>query len=181
MNGTRTLSVYERVTSAYNPGAVRGDWSAHTTPYLSYTLTSNSKTANIKAEEKRYGNTGWIGLAQVWVSGGHITRAQIKLNTWYDAWYPWLTDPDKKQSVYCMEFGHVLGLDHNNDGATGGTPDDTCMNEDRWEPRPNAHDDEQLDALYAHSDDGSASSNRSKERGPFTIHVYPAPDLRFFK
>jgi hypothetical protein len=31
----------------------------------------------------RYGFNGWLGLAQIWTSGGHIVKATTKLNDSY--------------------------------------------------------------------------------------------------
>ena len=30
-----------------------------------------------------YGNTGWLGLAQIWISGSHITQGLVKNNDYY--------------------------------------------------------------------------------------------------
>src|SRR5262245_25675096 len=32
----------------------------------------------IEACNSRYGNTGWLGIAQIWISGSHITQAITK-------------------------------------------------------------------------------------------------------
>jgi hypothetical protein len=93
----------------------------------------------------------WLGLARIRVEGGHITKGEVKLNTRLLQSY----GPAVADQVLCQEIGHVLGLDHNRDGPTGGTPDDSCMNDQGHlgeYTSPNIHDTEQLVAVYNHTD-----------------------------
>src|SRR5262249_44008930 len=107
-----------------------------------------------------YGNTGWLGVAQIWITGGmHITQGTVKLNDTYfntptyDQYY-W------RNLVACQEVGHTLGLDHQDTNFDN--PDlGTCMdytsnplgppdNED-----PNQHDYDELVTIYSHLDSTS--------------------------
>jgi len=41
-----------------------------------------------------YGNTGWLGVAQIWITGGkHITQGTVKLNDYYFAQPQYNTTP----------------------------------------------------------------------------------------
>jgi len=59
----------------------------------------------------RYGNNGWLGLAQIWINGSHITQAITKLNDTYfnTATY---NKPEWRNLVMCQEVGYTFGLDH---------------------------------------------------------------------
>ena len=95
----------------------------------------------------------WLGLARIFIDGDHITRGEVKLNTKLLDDYP----AGAADHVLCQEIGHVLGLDHNRDGAQGGSPDDSCMNDQvslfaTQYTSPNSHDTGQLNANYSHVD-----------------------------
>lgn len=98
----------------------------------------------------RYGQNGWLGLAQIWTSGSHITQATAKMN---DTYFQTATynDPTKRQHVMCQEIGHDWGLGHQDES---GADLDTCMDYSRAldNPHPNAHDYEQLEIIYEHLD-----------------------------
>ena len=119
----------------------------------------------------KYGANGWLGLAQVWISGKHIVRGTTKLNDTYfnraryntRAW---------RNLVMCQEVGHTLGLDHQDEindnpnlgscmdytndpnGGTGGASATDPSNE-----HPNQHDYDQLVAIYAHPDNTTTVGN----------------------
>jgi hypothetical protein len=97
-----------------------------------------------------YGFNGWLGVATIWLNGGHIVQATTKVNDSYFNTstynFPW-----KRQHVICQEVGHDFGLGHQDEsGADLGT----CMDYDRAldNEHPNAHDYEQLELIYAHLD-----------------------------
>jgi hypothetical protein len=100
-----------------------------------------------------YGNNGWLGIAQVWISGSHITQGTVKLNDSYFNTATYNT-PAWRNLVSCQEVGHTLGLDHqdeNFDNANLGT----CMDYTRnpsTNQRPNSHDYAQLVSIYTHTD-----------------------------
>ena len=97
-----------------------------------------------------YGQNGWLGIAQIWASGSHITQATTKVNDTYfnTATY---NDPVKRQHVMCQEIGHDFGLGHQDES---GADLNTCMDYARAldNPDPNQHDYDQLEAIYAHLD-----------------------------
>src|ERR671930_2351925 len=43
-------------------------------------------SGRVEVCDASYGNTGWLGLAQIWVSGSHIAQGIVKLNDTY--YYP---------------------------------------------------------------------------------------------
>src|SRR3989338_7937410 len=107
-----------------------------------------------------YGKNGWLGVAQIWVSGGHITQGTVKVNDTYFNTAKYNT-PAWKNLVMCQEVGHTLGLDHQNetyDTPNLGTcmdytndPDGTLSNPYQLSnEHPNAHDYSQLETIYAH-------------------------------
>jgi len=122
-----------------------------------------------------YGNNGWLGVAQIWASGDHITQAIVKVNdTYYDT--PTYNTSAWRQSVMCQEIGHTLGLAHNDedfDTTTG-----TCMDYSRdpeMNQSPNAHDYQTLEELYAHLDGGGGGGGGCNPRSPKCKAGLPAP------
>jgi hypothetical protein len=115
----------------------------------------------------RYGQNGWLGLAQIWASGNHITQAVSKLNDTYfnTAAY---NKPEWRRLVMCQEIAHDFGLDHQ-DEAFGNTNLGSCMdytNNPLGPPNnehPNAHDFAQLETIYAHVD---SSTTVGQTAGP---------------
>jgi hypothetical protein len=135
-------------SSLYDVPAGVLEWSDLGTP-IQPTLT-NSNKGNITVTESF--SPFWLGLARIFLDDtGHITKGEVKLNTKLLESY----GPNAADHVLCQEIGHVLGLDHNRDGATGGTPDNSCMNDVGHlgaYTSPNVHDIEQLLAIYNHTD-----------------------------
>jgi hypothetical protein len=117
-----------------------------------------ARTGRVQVCNYSYGDTGWMGLAQLWTNGDHITAATVKLNDTYfnqsrynnNAW---------KNLVMCQEIGHTFGLTHQDEDFSN-TPLGTCMDyssnavPNQW---PNAHDYSQLESIYAHLDARIAS------------------------
>src|SRR5262245_8358317 len=65
------------------------DWSQSTvldmTIVTGGTIPKRCRPTNGRVEvcNATYGNTGWLGVAQIWVSGSHITQGTVKLNDTY--------------------------------------------------------------------------------------------------
>lgn len=98
----------------------------------------------------KYGRNGWLGLAQIWVSGSHITQATAKMNDTYFSLAAY-NNPVKKQHVMCQEIGHDWGLAHQDES---GADLNTCMDYSSAldNPHPNQHDYDQLLTIYSHLD-----------------------------
>jgi hypothetical protein len=105
-----------------------------------------------------YGNTGWLGVAQIWITGGtHITQGTVKNNDYYfgSSTYQY-NNTAEMQHVICQEIGHTFGLDHQDET---GISLNTCMDyyhntsaSDTKSTTPNAHDYEELGIIYNHLD-----------------------------
>ncbi len=103
----------------------------------------------IRSCNAAYGNNGWLGLASINVSGGHITQGTAKMNDSYFASTSY--NETARQQVMCQEIGHDFGLDHQD---VSGADLNTCMDYSNAldNPSPNAHDYEELGLIYAHLD-----------------------------
>ena len=105
-----------------------------------------------------YNNTGWLGLAQIWITGGtHIVQGVVKNNDYYfgNSTYQY-NNTAEMQHVICQEIGHTLGLTHTSED---GSSQNTCMDyyhntsaSDTQSTHPNSHDYQQLSTIYAHLD-----------------------------
>lgn len=131
-------------------------------------LTSDRKCGSTAGQieicNTTYGNNGWLGIAGISVSGGHITKGYTKLNDTYFNQAQYNT-PAWRRMVTCQEIAHDMGLAHqdetfNNtnlgscmdytndpDGGAGGASSNDPSNE-----HPNSHDFQQLSSIYSHTD-----------------------------
>jgi hypothetical protein len=120
-----------------------------------------------------YGNTGWLGLAQIWVGRGHITQGLTKVNDTYFS-SPTYDTPGWRRLVMCQEIGHTFGLDHQ-DEAFNNQNLGTCMdytNNPSGPPsneHPNQHDYDQLGITYQHLDN-TTTVGQSANRMPPAAH-----------
>jgi hypothetical protein len=155
-----TLKLGDNASSAWDAylSTTSGDWSQSTV--LDTTIVSGLGGRNCKAQTGRvevcnrtYGNNGWIGLAQIWVSGSHITKGTAKMNDTYFNTATYNTSA-WRNLVMCQEVGHTLGLDHQ-DEIFDDTNLGTCMdytNNPESNQHPNQHDYDMLEQIYAHLD-----------------------------
>jgi hypothetical protein len=173
-----TLKIGNNLTSADWNGHLAqtsSDWNSPTTfgattPILTAIVASQSNQSNKSNKHcsmvagttqvcnGRYGNNGWLGLASIYVTGGeHITQGSAKMNdTYFDtATY---NNSNERQHVMCQEVAHTFGLDHQ---STDGSSQNTCMDYfsntgsnagSTQSTRPNAHDFDELNTIYAHLD-----------------------------
>lgn len=157
-----TLKLGDNVTPAWDArlDEAIADWSASSvlnlTKVAGGTRAKNCRPTSGRIEvcNARYGNTGWLGLAQIWISGGeHITQGTAKVNdTYFDTatynTYSW------RQLVMCQEIAHGFGLAHQDE--TFDNPNlGSCMDytsSPAGNEGPNAHDFAELEAIYAHLD-----------------------------
>jgi hypothetical protein len=168
------LQVGDNVTSQWDSHLANAvtDWNNNSS-MLNLSLTAGASTRNCRPTAGRievcngkYGNNGWLGIAQIWITNvDHITQAVTKVN---DTYFNTSTynKPAWRQFVMCQEIGHDFGLDHQDetfdnvnvgscmdytndpDGGTGGASDNDPSNE-----YPNQHDASQLLTTYSHLDD----------------------------
>ena len=133
---------------------------------LSNVRKCSAITGTVQVCNTTYGKNGWLGVAQIWISGGHITKGSVKLNDTYFNTAKYSTTV-WRNLVLCQEVGHTFGLDHQNENFSDPNLD-TCMdytNDPKSNQLPNKHDFEQLRDIYAHLADGSTSSTSSTGSG----------------
>jgi hypothetical protein len=163
-----TLKVGDNVTAAWDPylDEAIADWNPSTVLNLTE-VAGGARSKNCRPTSGRievcnasYGNNGWLGIAQIWVSGSHITQATTKVNDTYFNTAQYNT-PAWRRLVMCQEIAHDFGLDHQDEGF--GAPNlGSCMDYTNdpdgggaYGPsneHPNAHDFEQLETIYEHLD-----------------------------
>lgn len=174
-----SLQVGDNVDSrwdAYLTEAIT-DWNESAVVQLNKTgggtnpATCSPVAGRIEACNGAYGQNGWLGIAQIWITGRtHIYQATTRLNDTYFNLATYNT-PAWRRLVTCQEIAHDFGLDHqdernNNrnlgscmdytndpDGGSGGAVSDDPSNE-----HPNAHDFEQLLTIYGHKDSTNTAS-----------------------
>jgi hypothetical protein len=158
-----TLKLDDNVSSAWDSylNTASSDWSKSTV--LDTVVVQGSfgrprqcspNTGEVEVCNTTYGNTGWLGIASISVTGGvHITQGSVKLNDTYFSTAQYNT-PAWRALVTCQEIGHTFGLDHqdeNFDNPNLGT----CMdytNDPSTNQHPNQHDYDELVAIYSHLD-----------------------------
>ena len=167
------LKVNAAITSQWDTSITDAiaDWNASSELVLTGPLASaanrrkcNPIAGQILVCNESYGQRGWLGIASIWLSNGHISQATTKLNDTYfnTAQY---NKPEWRALVACQEIGHDFGLAHQ-DEAFGNYNLGTCMDYTNapdggvvnlidYGPNnrhPNAHDLGQLIAIYNHND-----------------------------
>ena len=151
------------------------DWSQSTvldtTIVAGGTSPKNCRPTSGRVEvcNSNYRNTGWLGVAQIWLSGTHIVQGTVKNNDYYfgNSSYQY-NNTAEMQHVICQEIGHTFGLDHQ---STDGSSLNTCMDyyhntsaSDTKSTHPTQHDYDELGIIYAHLDSfttiGSAPASK---------------------
>lgn len=167
------LSVGDSVSAAWDGylDTTISDWNVSSVmaltkvPGLANPKNCKPTAGRIEVCNSKYGRNGWLGIAQIWASGDHITQAVSKMNDTYFTTAKYNT-PAWRQLVMCQEIAHDFGLDHQDEAFTNpnlgscmdytNTPSGPPSNE-----HPNVHDYEQLDLLYGHLE---AAATASEER-----------------
>jgi hypothetical protein len=114
-----------------------------------------------------YGFNGWLGIAQIWINGSHITQGITKVNDSYFNTAKYNT-PAWRNLVICQEIGHTFGLDHQDENFSNANLG-TCMdytNNPETNQKPNAHDYQQLQTIYSHLDATTTVSQSSPTGKP---------------
>ncbi|MBB3764698.1 hypothetical protein [Sphingomicrobium lutaoense] len=113
-----------------------------------------------------YGSTGWLGIASIALSNGHISGGVTKVNDTYfntstynnDTW---------RQLVMCQEIGHDYGLGHQNEDFNTDLTT-SCMeytNQPAGNEGPDAHDYNMLAQIYGHTHGGSGGGGEEPCKG----------------
>jgi hypothetical protein len=158
---------------AYLIGAA-ADWSKSTVLDLDVVGGNNPRPKNCRPTSGRievcnaaYGGTGWLGIAQIWLSGKHITQGVAKMN---DTYFQTSTynRPAWRRLVMCQEVAHDFGLDHQDENFNNPNLG-TCMDYTSnpagppSNEHPNSHDYAELQTIYSHID------------GSTTVGAFTAP------
>lgn len=168
-----TLQVGDNLSADWTPYLVAAsrDWNspdvfgAASTPLLTAVVAGGSSqrrcamvTGTTQVCNAKYGNNGWLGLASINIADGtHITQGSAKMNDTYFTTAKY-NNPNEKQHVMCQEIAHTFGLDHQ---STDGSSQNSCMDYfsntganagSAASTRPNKHDFDQLNLIYAHLD-----------------------------
>ena len=151
-----TLQVGDNMSGDWDPLLARAssDWSRSNV--LDTTVVAGRARGKCRPTSGRievcngnYGFNGWLGIAQIWISGGvHITQATTRVN---DSYLSQGYSTTNKQHVLCQEVGHDFGLHHQSES---GADLNTCMDYATAldNPSPNQHDYDQLQTIYSHVD-----------------------------
>ena len=171
-----SIKTGDNVSAAWDPylDEAISDWNVSTVlDLLEVAGGTNPKNCRptagrIEVCNSKYGNNGWLGIAQIWITGGqHITQAITKVNdTYFNT--PTYDTPAWRRLVMCQELAHDFGLDHQDetfdnpnlgscmdytndpDGGPGGADNNDPSNE-----HPNQHDYDQIEIIYQHTDSTS--------------------------
>lgn len=155
-----TLTLGDNVSAGWDAflGTASQDWSLSSV--LDTAIAAGQSNFRCRATKgrvevcnRKYGNNGWLGIGQIWVSGSHITQGTVKLNDTYFNTATYNT-PAWKQFVMCQEIGHTFGLDHQDEDFNNPNLG-SCMdytNDPSTNQHPNQHDYEMLEAIYGHQD-----------------------------
>mgnify|MGYP001560334168 CR=1 FL=1 len=175
-----TLKLVDNVNTAWDAylATASTDWSVSDvldTSVVAGTVGRNCKAVpgTVQVCNSKYGNNGWLGLAQIWINGVHITQGTAKMNDTYFNTAKYNT-PAWRELVMCQEVAHAFGLDHQ-DEAFGNYNLGTCMDYTNapsggivggfdygpTNEHPNFHDYEELATIYAHFDPFNSFSNTS--------------------
>ena len=153
-----TLKVGDNVSSTWDSylNTTVSDWSQSNVMDLTKVAGSTTgrkcrpTAGRIEVCNAAYGNNGWLGLAQIWLSNGHISQGTAKMNDSYFNLAQY-NNANEKNHVMCQEVGHTFGLGHTSeDGST----QNTCMDYSTspTSTHPNQHDYDELAIIYAHLD-----------------------------
>ncbi|MGB2716585.1 MAG: hypothetical protein WBC51_20545 [Vicinamibacterales bacterium] len=163
-----TLKTGDNVTTAWDAylDEAIGDWNQSAVVQLAK-VAGGAKprqcrptAGQIEVCNATYGNNGWLGIAQIWLSGSHITQAVTKLNDTYFNTSTYNT-PAWRRLVTCQELAHDFGLDHQDETFTNrnlGSCMDYTSDPDGGgsfgpsNEHPDPHDFEQLELIYQHVD-----------------------------
>jgi hypothetical protein len=105
-----------------------------------------------------HGLNGWLGLATIYLSGDYIIQGTAQMNDTYFKMSRY-NNPNEKRHVMCQEVAHTFGLGHQ---SVDGSSQNSCMDyfpnidenaNSTLSTRPNEHDFEELNTIYAELDE----------------------------
>jgi hypothetical protein len=190
-----TLKLYDNVDPAWESivSSAVGDWNRGTIVKYNWPaggpLSTQRKCASttgvVEICNETYGQNGWLGIAGISLSGGHIVKGYTKLNDTYFNMQQYNTTAWRRL-VACQEIAHDFGLGHqdetfNNanlgscmdytndpDGGAGGFSSNDPSN-----ISPNAHDFDQIASVYSHFDSTNSYSLMAGLQLATQAHLLP--------
>jgi hypothetical protein len=176
-----TVQLGDNMSASWEPLLARAssDWSR--SPVLDTAVVAGQARGKCRPTAGRvevcngtYGLNGWLGLAQIWLRGTHITQGTTKMN---DSYLSSGYSTTNKQHVICQEVGHTFGLDHQDES---GADLNTCMDYSNAldNPSPNQHDYDELAVIYAHLDSSSTLAPFSLVGAAGSAHASPVAVAR---
>ena len=181
-----TLDLGDNVSAAWDASlrTASADWSQSTVlntvvvPGQARNKQCRPQAGRVEVCNSAYGNNGWLGIAQIWASGDHITQGTVKLNDTYFA-SPSYNTTGWRSLVTCQEVGHTFGLTHQDEDFNNAPiVPHTCM--DYFSPAsnetvgPNQHDYDELAIIYSHLDPTTtigASPLHTRGKAPSFSHA----------
>ena len=171
------LQVGDNVSSTWDARLDQtiSDWNIYPSP-LALAKVAGAASRNCKPKAGRievcnaaYGNNGWLGIAQIWITGGvHIAQATSKMNDTYFSTATYNTTA-WRNLVMCQEVGHTFGLAHQDENFNNANLG-SCMDytsDPTTNQHPNTHDYDQLVTIYTHLDSiTTATSTRLPQAMP---------------
>ncbi|MCH7828487.1 hypothetical protein IH982_01295 [Patescibacteria group bacterium] len=168
-------------TSAWNTSlaGTSADWNASVLKngVVAGTNTDcNPVLGGVEVCNSKYGNNGWLGIAQIWIyrgRAGHIAQGLVKVNdTYFNT--PQYDTQAWRNLVMCQEVGHTYGLGHQDEdfsNANLGTcmdytsdPDGTILGQ-LDNQHPNQHDYDVLTKKYAHLNETTSDEPKKGKGG----------------
>jgi len=165
-----TASGWADASGAPSTSATNGinDWNQSSVLDTVIQQSTNTKqcsatSGRVEVCNAKYGQNGWLGLATVWTSGGHIVQGTAKMNDTYFGMTRY-NKPGWRHLVMCQEVGHTFGLAHQ-DEINANTNLGSCMDyssdpdgklaepDQLTNEFPNQHDYDQLELIYKHTTD----------------------------
>jgi hypothetical protein len=152
-----TLQLGDNVSPTWDPylKTASFDWSKSSVldttvaPGLAKSKNCRPTSGRVEVCNGTYGNNGWLGIAQIWASGTHITQGTTKMNdTYFNT--PQYNTIAWRHMVMCQEVGHTFGLDHQ-DEVFDNPNLGTCMdytNDPTTNQHPNQGDYDELSCIY---------------------------------
>jgi len=138
----------------------------------------NPTLGQVEVCSYNYGGQQWLGVATIWISGGHIVQGTVKNNDFYFGASPYqyrYNNTAQMQHVICQEIGHIFGLDHQDET---GISLDTCMDyyhntsaSDTQSTHPNEGDYDELLCIYDPASAGDTLTSRTGHSCTGTGHL----------
>ena len=124
-NTSATWTPYVQAAADQWSAAANIDYRVVTGPAINTSVCSPTYGV-VEVCSANYGKTGWLGMANVYTSGGHIVMGTVRYNDYYPLTSAYYAQSAWYANTSCHELGHILGLDHQ-DSNKGNANDGSCL------------------------------------------------------